>query len=151
MVALRLCTHRIHHTTDCAETQEKFLKKFQKLTLGTQLHQFLGLGLGQLGVVAGLHGVVATALGLGTQVGGIAEHLGQRHIGVNLDSTGTGDLAQDVTTAGNNIANDSTHILIRNGNARLMYTSLFSSKIALTLASSDVIISFAFLEGGTSI
>ena len=34
--------------------------------------------------MAGLHGVVTTALGLGTQVGGIAEHLSQGHVGVDL-------------------------------------------------------------------
>ena len=48
--------------------------------------------------MAGLHGVVTAALGLTTQVGSVTEHLGQRNVCVNLDSTGTGDLAQDVTT-----------------------------------------------------
>ena len=69
---------------------------FPKLVLAAGLDQFFGLGLGQLGVVAGLHSVVTTALGLGTQVGSVAEHLRQVNVCVNLDSTGTGDLTQNV-------------------------------------------------------
>ena len=54
------------------------------LVAAAGLDQLVGLGLGQLGVVAGLHSVVTTALSLGTQVGSVAEHLSQRHIGVDL-------------------------------------------------------------------
>ena len=43
-----------------------------------------------LHVVAGLHGVLAAALGAGAQIGGIAEHLGQGHVGVDLLGAGTG-------------------------------------------------------------
>ena len=39
--------------------------------------QLLLQTLGQLHIVAGLHGVLTTALGAGAQVGSIAEHLGQ--------------------------------------------------------------------------
>ena len=83
-----------------ANTREIF-DFHQKLTLIALLDQLFSLGLGQLGIVAGLHSVVATTLSLGTQVGCVAEHLGQRHVCVNLNSTGTGDLTQDVaaTTA----------------------------------------------------
>ena len=82
-----------------------------KLALGALLNQLFGLGLGQLSIVDGLHGVVTTALSLGTQVGSIAEHLSQRHVGIDLDSTGTGDLTQNVAAACGDIANDGTHIL----------------------------------------
>ena len=103
---LVLSAHRVQNTTICGETQEKFYKFLKtkgnlgKLTLGPALNNLLADGLGQLGVVAGLHGIVATALGLGTQVSGVAEHGGQRHIGVHLDGAGTGDLAQNVAAAG---------------------------------------------------
>ena len=56
--------------------------------------------------MAGLHGVVTTALSLGTQVGSVAEHLCQRHICVDLDSTGTGDLAQDVAAASSDVTDN---------------------------------------------
>ena len=75
-----------------------------KSVLAPGLDNFLGLGLGQLGVVAGLHGVVAASLRLAAQVGGVAEHLRQRHVGVDLDRTGTGDLTQNVAAAGGDIA-----------------------------------------------
>ena len=36
--------------------------------------------------MAGLHGVVTAALGLGTQIVGVAEHLGKRNSGCDLNS-----------------------------------------------------------------
>ena len=42
--------------------------------------QLLLQTLGQLHIVAGLHGVLTTALGAGAQVGSIAEHLGQASV-----------------------------------------------------------------------
>ena len=102
-----------------SQIQEKFLRFPNKLGLAALLDQFVGLGLGQFGVVAGLHGVVATALSLGTQVGSIAEHLSQRHVGIHLNSTGTGDLAQDVTTTSSNVTDNGTHIFIGHSDANL--------------------------------
>ena len=67
----------------CGNTRDNF-RFYEKLISGTSLDQLVGLALRQLGVVAGLHGVVAAALGLGTQVGGVAEHLGQRNVGVDV-------------------------------------------------------------------
>ena len=39
-------------------------------------HDLVGNALGNLLILIRLHGVLATALGLGTQIGGVAEHLG---------------------------------------------------------------------------
>ena len=60
-------------------------------------HDLVGNALGNLLILIRLHGVLATALGLGTQVGGVAEHLGQRnhssHAGGTVLRLLVGDLA----------------------------------------------------------
>ena len=101
-----------------------------KSSLAAFLDQLFGLGLGQLCVVAGLHSVVTTALSLGTQVGSVAEHLCQRHVSVDLDSTGTGDLAQDVTTASSDVTDNGAHVLIGNSDGNL-HDGLQNSGICL--------------------
>ena len=55
--------------------------------------------LGQLDVVAGLHGVLTAALSAGTQVGSVAEHLGQGHHCIDLLSAGAHLVTLDLTTA----------------------------------------------------
>ncbi|CAN4031196.1 Fe-S cluster assembly scaffold protein NifU, partial [Dysosmobacter welbionis] len=55
-----------------------------RLGLIAGLHDLIPDILRDLHVVAGLHGVLAAALGAGAQIGGIAEHLGQGHVGVDL-------------------------------------------------------------------
>ena len=70
-------------------------------------------------IVRNFHGVVTAALSLGAQVGSVAEHLCQGHIGIHLDGAGTGDLAQDVAPAGGDVADDSAHILIGHGDGNL--------------------------------
>ena len=53
-----------HIVTIILQCAQKHKKNFLKLASGTGLDDLVGQGLGQLGVVAGLHSVVATALGI---------------------------------------------------------------------------------------
>ena len=81
--------------------------------------QLLLQTLGQLHIVAGLHGVLATALGAGAQVGSIAEHLGQGDKGIDLLGAGAHLVALNLATAGIQITDDVAHILVGYDNAHL--------------------------------
>src|SRR5437879_11013887 len=47
-------------------------------------HDFFGNRSGRLGVVRKVHGEACAALRAAAQVGGVAEHLGQRHLGAAI-------------------------------------------------------------------
>ena len=81
--------------------------------------QLLLQTLGQLHIVAGFHGVLATALGAGAQVGSIAEHLGQGDKGIDLLGAGAHLVALNLATAGIQITDDVAHILVGYDNAHL--------------------------------
>ena len=68
--------------------------------------------------MAGLHGVEAATLGLGTQVGRVAEHAGEGHECRDLLDTAIACLhGLDLAAAGVEVANDVAHVLLRdNGN-----------------------------------
>jgi hypothetical protein len=65
-----------------------------------------------LGVGVELHGVAGPALGLGPQVADVAEHLRQRHQG--LDDAGAAALLHglDLATAGVEVADDVAHVVL---------------------------------------
>src|SRR5699024_10764898 len=75
--------------------------------------------LGDLDIVAGLHGVLAAALGAGAQISGVAEHLAQRHEGVDLLGAGAGLKALDLAAAAVQVADDVAHILLGDNDAHL--------------------------------
>src|SRR5699024_34419 len=85
-------------------------------TLGNDL---LSDVLGDLQIAVGLHGVLATALGAGTQVGGVAKHLGQRHQSVDLLGTGTSFHAQNLATAAVQVTNDVAHVVLGHDDGNL--------------------------------
>src|SRR5208283_182757 len=67
----------------------------------------VGDRLGDLSVVAELHGVGRTPLGPRAQVGGIAKHGGQRHLRVDdLDAARAWGHSQNFTAPGVEVAND---------------------------------------------
>ena len=66
----------------------------------------------QLHIVAGLHGVLTTALRAGAQVRRIAKHLGQGDKGIDLLGAGAHLVALDLTAAGVQIADNVAHVLI---------------------------------------
>ena len=61
-------------------------------------HDSLGNGLRNLDVVARLHYILAAALGLGTKVIGVTEHLRKRNKSSNLNGTISGLLVLDLST-----------------------------------------------------
>ena len=67
--------------------------------------------------MAGFHGVLAAALSTGAQVSGVAEHLCQRHEGVDLLCAGAHLVALDLSAAGVDIADDIAHILVGHDDA----------------------------------
>ena len=75
--------------------------------------------LGQLDEVAGLHGVVGAALGLAAQVGGVAEHGAQRHIGRHDDGAVADIRSDHLTAAGVEVADYGAHIVLGRGHADL--------------------------------
>ena len=60
------------------------------------LHDLIPDILRDLHVVAGLHGVLAAALGAGAQVSGVAEHLAQGHQGADGLGAGAGNAQAEV-------------------------------------------------------
>ena len=74
------------------------------LGLGAGLHDLIPDILGNLHVVTGLHRILAAALRTGAEVGSIAKHLGQRHIGVDLLGATAGLQLHDLSAAGIQIA-----------------------------------------------
>ena len=69
--------------------------------------------------MAGLHGVLAAALGAGAQVGGVAEHLREGDVGVDLLGPGAGLQFGDGSPAGVEIADHVAHILVGDDDADL--------------------------------
>ena len=72
-----------------------------------------------LDVVRGLHRVLTTSLRAGTEVGGIAEHLGEGNERIDLLRAGAGLEALDLTAAAVEVADDITHILVGDNDADL--------------------------------
>ena len=79
-------------------------------------HDSLGNGLRNLDVVARLHYILAAALGLGTKVIGVTEHLRKRNKCSNLNGTISGLLVLDLSTSGVEVADYVTDVIIRNDN-----------------------------------
>ena len=79
-------------------------------------HDSLGNGLRNLDVVARLHYILAAALGLGTKVIGVTEHLRKRNKSSNLNGTISGLLVLDLSTSGVEVADYVTDVIIRNDN-----------------------------------
>ena len=97
----------------------KILLCFRQLSLGAASNDLVGNVLGNRLVVRRLHDILATALGLGTQVGGVAEHLSQRNESVDTLSACHCLHALDLATASVQVADDIAQILIRNDNSNL--------------------------------
>ena len=80
---------------------------------------FVGKILGKLHIVAGFHGELAAALRARTEVGGIAEHLGQRNIAVDLVRAVACFQRPDGAAAAGDVADHVAHILVRDDDADL--------------------------------
>ena len=95
-------------------TPAKSLSVFQRSALGAASNDLVGNVLGHRLVVRRLHDILATALRLGTQVGGVAEHLSQRN--ERVDTLGASHClhALDLTTASIQVADNIAQILVGN-------------------------------------
>ena len=100
-------------------TPAKSLSVFQRSALGAACDDLISDVLRHRLVVRRLHDILATALSLGTQVGGVAEHLSQRNESVDTLSACHCLHALDLATASVQIADDIAQILIRNDNSNL--------------------------------
>ena len=112
----------------------KIIFAFQQSALGTTSSDLVSNVLGHRLIVRRLHDILATALGLGTQVGSVAEHLSQRHKCVDTLSTGHSLHALDLTTAGVQVADNIAQILIGTMTATFMMGSVMMGS-ALRIAS----------------
>ena len=112
----------------------KILLCFRQSSLGAASNDLVGNVLGNRLVVRRLHDILATALGLGTQVGGVAEHLSQRNESVDTLSACHCLHALDLATARVQVADDIAQILIRNDNTTFMMGSVMMGS-ALRIAS----------------
>ena len=93
--------------------------QFRQSSLGAASNDLVGNVLGHRLVVRRLHDILATALGLGTQVGGVAEHLSQRNESVDTLRTCHCFHALDLATASIQVADDIAQILIGNDDSNL--------------------------------
>ena len=79
---------------------------------GAGADDFLCDGFGHFNVVRRLHDILAAALGLGTQVIGVAKHLRQRNERTDLLGAKHGFHALDLAAAGVEIADDVAHVIL---------------------------------------
>ena len=100
-------------------TPAKSLSVFQRSALGAACDDLISDVLRHRLVVRRLHDILATALSLGTQVGGVAEHLSQRNECVDTLGASHCLHALDLTTASIQIADDIAQILIGNDDSDL--------------------------------
>ena len=89
----------LYPTTNQAERQEKFIR-------GPAWRRSPHSWIWAAPHSGWAHGVLAPALGFAPQIGGVTEHLGQRHVGVDLGGAVAGNHTQDAAPAGGNVADD---------------------------------------------
>ena len=108
----------------------KIIFAFQQSALGTTSNDLVSNVLGHRLVVRRLHDILATALSLGTQVSGVAEHLSQRN--ECIDTLGASHClhALDLTTASIQVADNIAQILIGNDDSHL-HDGLGDDRISL--------------------